>query len=418
MASVDSGSINPRSFEIPPHVPRERVRDVDMYALEGVEDGPHAAWMRIKTADTPGLIWTPHNGGHWIATNGARIKEIFSDYQRFSSEVFLIPKELGEKAGFLPLGLSPPTHTPYRKAIDKIMNLARMRPQEEKVRAISAALIDQFADKGHCEFTREYSQAFPVHVFMALADLPTADIPVLMGYAHRMTRPSGNTPDEIAADSQAGNDGFLAYADPVIRARRGKGGTDLMSMIADAEIDGRPIPHEEIVSMSCAMLLGGLDTVVNFLGLAMHHLAQHPENVEELKSDPIVLMRGVEELFRRFPVSAVARMVANDIDYDGVTLKGGEMILLPGVFHALDEAETRCPMDVDFSRKTISHSMFGHGPHRCAGLHLARMEAIVTLQEWLKRIPNFRLRPGSKPVYSSGALAYIENLQLEWDVPA
>jgi cytochrome P450 len=231
-----------------------------------------------------------------------------------------------------------------------------------------------------------------------------------------MTRPEGDTPEAVAADLAAGNDGFLAYADKVIRARRGKGGTDLMSLMADAELDGKPMPLEEAVSVSCALLLGGLDTVVNFLSLVMLHLARHPENVEELGSDPLLLMRGVEELFRRFPVSAVARMVAGDMEYDGVALKRGEMILLPGVFHALDERETSCPMQVDFHRKSFSHSMFGHGPHRCAGLHLARMETIVTLQEWLRRIPAFRLREGTRPSYRSGMLAYVENLQLAWDV--
>jgi cytochrome P450 len=404
------------SFDIPPHVPRERVRDVDMYALEGIEEGPHAAWMRLRPSGTPGLIWTPRCGGHWIATRGALIRDIYNDYRRFSSDVFIIPKNVGAETGFLPLSLAPPEHTPYRKAIDNIMSLARIRPLEDKVRAVSIALIEKFADRGGCDFARDYAQQFPVRVFMALADLPVEDIPELLSYAHRMTRPEGDTPQAVAADLAAGNDGFLAYADRVIRARRGKGGTDLMSMMADAELDGKPMPLEEAVSVACALLLGGLDTVVNFLSLVMLHLARHPENVEELKSDPLVLMRGVEELFRRFPVSAVGRMVADDIDYDGVSLKRGEMILLPGVFHALDEQETACPMQVDFTRKSFSHSMFGHGPHRCAGLHLARMETIVTLQEWLKRIPAFRLREGTTPHYRSGMLAYVENLQLAWDV--
>lgn len=403
------------TFDIPAHVPRERVRDVDMYALEGIEEGPHQAWMRIRDDDTPALIWTPRCGGHWIATRGAQIREIYSDYQRFSSDVFIIPKDVGSETGFLPLSLAPPEHTPYRKAIDKIMSLARVRPLEDKVRAISVELIEKFADKGGCDFAADYAQQFPVRVFMALADLPVEDIPELLSYAHHMTRPEGDTPEEVATNLAAGSNGFLAYADPVIRARRGKGGTDLMSMIADAELDGEPMPIDEAISVSCALLLGGLDTVVNFLSLVMLHLARHPENVEELKSDPLVLMRGVEELFRRFPVSAVGRMVANDIDYDGVRLKQGEMILLPGVFHALDERETSCPMQVDFGRKNFSHSMFGHGPHRCAGLHLARMEAIVTLQEWLRRIPTFRLREGTTPTYRSGMLAYVENLQLAWD---
>jgi cytochrome P450 len=73
-------------------------------------------------------------------------------------------------------------------------------------------------------------------------------------------------------------------------------------------------------------------------------------------------------------------------------------------------------MEVDFKRTHPRHTTFGDGPHRCAGVHLARLEVTVTLEEWLKRIPSFRMQPGQSPLYHSGTVAAIDNVRLEWDL--
>jgi len=89
--------------------------------------------------------------------------------------------------------------------------------------------------------------------------------------------------------------------------------------------------------------------------------------------------------------------------------------VLPTALHGLDEGANTCPWDLDFGRKKIAHSTFGQGPHRCAGMHLARMEVIVTLQEWLRAIPEFRLAPEANPTYQAGIIAAVEGVPLEWD---
>jgi cytochrome P450 len=400
----------------PAHVPADRVYDIDMYALAGIEEGYHEAWKRIQQPGVPDLVWTPRTGGHWIATNGDTVREIYSDPTRFSSENIWLPKEAGEKYEMVPTRMDPPEHTPYRKALDKGLSLAQIRHVEDRVRAVAAELVADIASRGHCDFSADYANIFPVKVFMALADLPMEDVPRLSRFAHQMTRPEGDTPEEMAATLEAGNAGFFAYVDPIIRARRGGTGDDLITVMVNAEINGRPIDHDKALGLISLLLLAGLDTVVNFLSFMMIHLARHPELVAELRADENVLKRSAEEMFRRFPVVSEARMVARDQVYRGVELKRGDMILLPTALHGLDERENPDPMTVDPDRRGMSHSTFGGGPHRCAGLHLARMEAIVTLQEWFKRIPEFRMRDGSDPVYYSGVVAAVDNVQLVWPV--
>jgi cytochrome P450 len=415
--SVTADSTRPRASK-PAHVPNDLVVEIDMYALDGIEEGYHEAWKRIQRPGLPSLVWTPFTGGHWIATNGDAVRDIYSDPDRFSSEIIFLPKEAGEKYQMVPTRMDPPEHTPYRKVLDAGLGLPKMRKIEDGVRKVAAELIEVFVSKGECDFSSEYAGIFPVRVFMALADLPMEDVPLLSGFARQMTRPSGNTPEEMAADLDAGNKGFFAYVDPIIRARRGGNSDDLITTTVNGHVNGVPIDHDKAQGMIALLLLAGLDTVVNFLSFFMIHLARHPEIVAELRSDPLKLLRGAEELFRRFPVVSEARMVAADQEYRGVDLRRGDMILIPTALHGLDEAINPEPWKLDLDRRSLSHSTFGGGPHRCAGLHLARLEVTVTLQEWLKRIPQFSLLPGSQPIYYSGIVAAVENVHLVWPVPS
>lgn len=411
---TDTVTIDPRArAPKPDHVPQNLVRDIDMYALDGIEQGYHEAWKAVQEGQ-PDLVWTPLTGGHWIAMSGPVVKEIYEDPTRFSSEVIFLPKEAGEKYAMVPTRMDPPEHTPYRKLLDSALNPARIRELEGMVRKAAVDLIEEIAPRGECDFATAYAKIFPVRVFMALAGLPLEDAPKLAVFAEDMTRPRGNTPEEMAACLDEANQGFFAYVEPIIAARKGGSGKDLITTLVNGTINGEPMPHDKELGLISLLLLGGLDTVVNFLSFMMIYLARHPEKVAEVRGNDIKLMRGVEELFRRFPVVSEARMVAHDQTYRGVELKRGDMILIPTVLTGLDENENPDPLNLDWERLP-KHSTFGGGPHRCVGLHLARMEATVTLQEWLKHIPEFRLADGCNPVYASGIIASAENVRLAWD---
>ncbi len=109
-------------------------------------------------------------------------------------------------------------------------------------------------------------------------------------------------------------------------------------------------------------------------------------------------------------------VAAYAIDYDGVHLTRGEMVLMPTALSGLDESLYPNPWEVDFDRKAAGHITFGGGVHRCAGALFARLELVTTLEEWLKRIPEFSLRSDQKPVYSTGMVANIANVSLAWPV--
>jgi cytochrome P450 len=405
-------------FAVPDHIARDRIYDFDFYTPAGNgEMDYYDVWKTLQAPGMPDIIWTPRNEGHWIATRGAIVSEVLKDYTRFSSRVFFIPKSMGEKWDGLPSQLDPPEHTPYRQILNRHLGRDKMMAMEGEIRELVVELIEAFAKDGHCEVKSQLSNIFPIKMFLALTNLPYEDADKLKRYVAMMTNPErGDTPEEMAENLVRGKMALYDYLAPFLDERTVNPGDDFISGIAQATVNGRPLTRDEQNRLITIVFQGGLDTVLNFTPVCLAHLAQHPEIVDELRANIDRLPFLTEELFRRFPLINEARIVAKDIVYDGVQMKAGDMIQAPTTLHGIDERENECPMKVDFSRKRRSHSTFGAGAHSCAGMHLARLEVIILLEEWLKRIPRFRMKPGFKFKMYSGLFGFAGPLELEWDV--
>ena len=111
----------------------------------------------------------------------------------------------------------------------------------------------------------------------------------------------------------------------------------------------------------------------------------------------------------------MTRSVARDVVFQGVTMKAGDMMLLPLSLAGRDEAVYPEPLEVDFRRTPNRHLTFGTGAHLCPGMHLARIELRVFLEEWLACIPDFRLDPDNPPVTRGGVILAVRSLPLAWD---
>lgn len=395
--------------EKPDHVPADRVVDFDLYAPPGVEGGFHESWATLHAPGVPDLVWSPYNGGHWIATRADKIAEVFSDYERFSCRVFIVPKSVGELHQVLPVILDPPEHRPFRLLVNKSLAPKTVSAMEARIQAFARDLIDRFHAKGRCDFVREYAEALPVSIFMSLVKLPTEDTEQLKTWTDQFVHPQ-----EGGLSYQQVQQKIYDYLEPFIDLRLGGDGDDMLSQIINGQVSGRALTKPEMLSLSMEMLLGGLDTVVNFLGFAMLFIAQHPESRRQLLADPGLIPAAVEELLRRFPVVSLAREVRNDIVYDGVALKRGDMVAIPTPLAGIDERWNPRPFHVDFQRTSARHVTFGKGPHVCPGAHLARTEVRITLEEWLARIPDFAVAPEAHIRFRGGLVGVIDALPLVW----
>lgn len=397
-------------MEAPAHVPADRIVDIDIYMPPALETaGFHKAWSDL-CANNPAVVWTPRNEGHWIALGGEALQDVQSDPDRFSSRIIVLPKSVGEMHGLIPTTIDPPEHRPYRQLLNAHLNPAAIRGASESIRATAIELIESFAANGHCNFTAQYAEQFPIRVFMALVGIDASEAPKIRHWAECMTRPGmPMTFDEAKAV-------FFDYVGPLVDARRGGSGEDMISAMINADLgSGRVLTRDEALSIVTQVLIAGLDTVVNVLGFIMRELAENPALRADLKQRGADITPIVHELFRRFGLVSIAREVRHDIaDFHGVPLKAGDMIAIPTQVHGLDPRVNPDPLTIDPARKRARHSTFGSGPHMCPGQELARKEVAITLEEWLKRIPDFALGQGSDLSPVPGIVGALRRVELVW----
>jgi cytochrome P450 len=395
----------------PANVPADRVLDFDIYRplVEGAD--LHDQWRSIMSSAPHQLMWTPHNGGHWIALSADLTNEVLAQSEHYSSRIVLVPKETaGEAYKLIPLSLDPPEHRPFRKLLNDNMSPKVLSALEQRVTDLTVELIEGFRPKGHCNFVHDFAEQLPVRIFMGLVDLPIDDLPKLKHLADQFTRPDGSLSYPEVKQL------FKEYITPVIVQRRGGDGTDLISKLINGQVEGRSLSDEEAADTCIQVLVGGLDTVVNAMAFAMAHLAQDTGLRDQLRSQPERIGDAVWELLRRFPLVSSSREVRKAIDVDGVTLAPGEMVMAPTAAAALDPTFGEEMTDVDIDRRNRLHSVFGRGTHTCPGAYIARTELIVMIREWCTRIPDFHLPSAERIEHVNGIVGAVKPFELEWEV--
>ena len=401
------GAISGRT-PVPAHIPPELVRDFDFFAPPGADEDVHLAWKQVQD-EGPEVFWTPRNGGHWIATRAEDIREVQFNFERFSQRVLTLPADAYEQT-LLPINVDPPVHGPYRKLIMPAFLPRAIDQLDSAIRQAAAELVDELAPRGECEFVEDFARKMPISVFLKIVDLPYDDRPFLLGIVDRMREP----------DPDAGRRGMaevVAYLGKWVEERRARPGDDIISTVVHGEIDGRPITDHEIFQLLTVILLGGLDTVTSLLGFICRFLAMSPAHRHLLVAHPELRRNAVEELIRRHGVVATARYITEDFVSRGVQFRAGDIIQIPNCLYGLDERLNPDPLTVDFERESIQHGVFGNGPHTCPGAVLTRRELTAFLEFWLEKIPDFEIRPGSRPKMYSAGVNGVSRLELVWTPP-
>jgi cytochrome P450 len=188
----------------------------------------------------------------------------------------------------------------------------------------------------------------------------------------------------------------------------------VISRIVHATVDGRPMSPPEIFGFVVFLFIGGLDTVFATLNNIWLWLARNPERRQEMINDPANINAQVEELLRAWSVTFSGRVLAQDYEMGGVKMKKGDRVtaILPAC--NFDPEVFPNPTVVDFHRPRKPILAFTVGVHSCMGAHLARLEIKVALQEWLRRIPDFSLKPGTTIEYRPGGVVGPEHVPLVW----
>ena len=398
----------PMSIELaatPSHVPPELVVDFDYRDFPGHDSDVHLAWKRLH--EGPDLFWSPRHGGYWVATRAEDIDVMQIDHERFSHRSITVPPEPG-RAPLAPLEYDPPRHGPLRSVLSPAFGPRPMQELDADLRQLSSELLDAIQLRGQCEFVDAYAKRLPIVTFLRLVDLPLDDRDELLELTELSVRPKSQA-DQLRAFS-----GLQQYIGGWIAQRRTSPGKDLLSRMVNARIGDRAIDEVELGGMMPNVIFGGLDTVASALSFTARCLAENPGVRRRLIDDPKLIPTAIEEFLRRFGIPNTARVVTRDMDYKSVKFRAGDVVLLPKTLHGLDERRFPDPLEIDFGRVRRPHAAFGDGPHRCPGSFLARLEMRVFLEQWLERIPDFRITPGERVRTSSGAVNGVLHLPLSW----
>jgi len=399
----------PRS-EIPSHVPPELVRDVNIFAIQAIDPDIHKAWKTLQDS-SPSLIYSPFFGGHWIPMRAHVIERMMSDHEAFINGGVWVPPMPPGMLPQLPIQSDGELHRAYRSFIMPYVIGKPLRLAIDGARELAIELIEGFKSRGECDFATEFAQHLPIEVFLKLVDLPSEDRPLLAGLAEVVRQP-----DPVARMQAFGQmaDYIAKYVDERIADPR----DDMISRIANGQVLGRPMTRDEILGECTQVLVGGLDTVASMMGFIVAHLAVNTELRRRLVENPDLIEKRIDEIIRRFGVAGPARQAAKDVEFDGILVKAGDPIFVATALHGLDDQRWEDPMTVDLDRpsRATDFQTFGSGPHRCPGAALARSEIILFLEEWLKRIPDYRLVPERPMISASGSVTGVLSLPLRWDV--
>lgn len=386
---------------------RAPVYDFDFYGDPLIRRDVHAAYLELK-AKAPPFFWTPRNGGHWVALASADVLHMMQHPESFSNRQLAIPAAV-DAPRMIPESLDPPEHKRYRQFLRPWFESSAIAPREQRIIEWAETYVGRLAAQGRCEFVEDVASRFPVSVFMEMFGLPLDRIDE---FRDLITAFFGSGGDENRAD-YAGQ--ITAILVELLQARMAEPKDDLVSQLITADFEGRKLEFAELMSISFLMFLAGLDTVTNAMTFGMRHLAQHPEQQQQLRDDPSLIPAAVEELMRRYSFVATPRQVTGEAEIGGVKLHDGDMVLCALNLVGMDEHLNPDPDTVDFHRPRCRHAAFGNGVHTCLGIHLARLELKTFYRIWLERVGPFRLAADAPPQETRGGSVFAQTaLHLEW----
>ena len=393
---------------IPGHVPPELIFDFDIYADPRVTDDVQGSYANA-IADAPDIFWTPRNGGHWMIKRIDAISEIVKAPEYFSAREMQIPR-VPNPPFFIPLSLDPPDNQIYRQVLMPIFSPKAVREMEPKIREWAVRIVEDVASKGECDFVRDVASLFPVSIFMELMGMPIDRLREFRELADSFfIAHEASALEEISGK-------ILGLLGGLIEQRRASPGSDLISHLLAADVEGRKLSNDEVLAMCFVLFLGGMDTVTNVTGFSYQHFANDAPLQARLAAAPALIPKFVEEGLRSFGVINTPRLVVQDTERFGVPFRKGDMVLCLLSVSGRDDRVNSDPSKFDIDRAQPAYLTFSTGPHLCIGHILARAEIRILTEEWLKRVPSFRAKPGVKHGFRIGTVTGIHSLPLEWDV--
>jgi cytochrome P450 len=363
-------------------------------------DNPYPIWDELRN-ECP-VVYTKRFLGVYLPTTYEAVKQISYDTEHFSSRRVVVRSVRPEPPILVPpITSDPPEHKPAKQLLLPSFTPDAIKRLEPGIRATCNELIDRFIADGKCDAAVQYAQHVPVRAIALMLGIPARDSEQFMIWIHQILELSINNDDV----SRKATEEMNAYFQGHMEERRKRPSDDLISSLMDAkDHDGEPLPDPFVHGMLRLLLIAGIDTTWSAIGASLWHLANSPADSKRLVAEPELIPTAVEEFLRAYAPVTMAREVVKETVVSGCPVKAGKMVLLsfpaanrdPAVFPDADK--------VIIDRSKNRHAAFGLGIHRCIGSNLARMEMVIAIEEWLKRICDFSIDPSNEVQWSKGTV--------------
>ena len=315
------------------------------------------------------------------------IQQMLKDNETYSSSII---KDFFGIGKHVMVGMDEPEHGRHRALVSKAFSpKALARWETDLAGRVGNDLIDEFAGQGRADLVTEFTFPYPSQVIAGLLGLPQEDYTQFQRWSISLLA-VGVNPERAAAATEA----LGKYLVPILAARREEPRDDLTSGLAEAEIDGEKLSDEEIYCFLHLLLPAGVETTYRSLGNLLFGLLSNPDQLDAVRDDRSLIPQAIEEATRwEPPLLSITRVATRDTELAGVPIPAGSSVMPMLGAANRDEVRYPDPNRFDIFREQRAHIAWGHGPHVCMGMHLARMEMRVAINLLLDRLPNLRLDP-------------------------
>ena len=406
-------------------IDRPDLKDPDLYKDRAPYDV--FEWLRREEP----VYWNPETdgAGFWALTRHADIVEVSRRADLFSSAYengghrIFNENEVGlTGAGDSALGIpfisrDPPIHTKYRKFVMPALAPGRLGDIEQRVEKRVAALLAKVPLGETHDIVPLLSAPLPLLTLAELLGLPSETWVKLYHWTNAFVGEDDpefrQSPESMAATMTE----FFAFSQELFEARRAQPGPDIASLLANAEIDGVPVPFKDFVGNLILVLVGGNETTRNSLSHTMVAFAKNPDQWEAIRADPDLLKAATAEFVRyASPVLHMRRTAMADVEIGGQAIAKGDKIVMWYISGNRDEAVFENPDQFDVRRRAAQQIGFGSGQHFCVGSRLAEMQLRVAFRQLARHVRRFEV-DGEPRRFRSNFINGLKNLDLNL-VPA
>ncbi len=347
---------------------------------------PYPTYARWQ-AESP--IFRAEDTGQWVLTRHDDVRSVLKSSVDYSS------KAMGEQGPALPLLTDdPPKHTQLRSLVDRAFTRRMLKSMEGWVADLADEMVSALPAGEPVDIVQALTIPLPVAVISRMMGIPAERAEDFKRWSDALTGTlAGVSMEERQQDILE----MAAFFQELIPARRSHPGEDLVSAVANAEIDGERLTDQEIVGFCILLLIAGNETTTNLLGNLLNIAADRPEIWSALIKDPKLIDAAVEETLRfDAPVQFLMRKATRPMHYHGQDVAAGENVTVVMAAANRDPEIYEHPDEFRLDRQRNHHHTFGFGVHFCIGAPLARMEARMVLQALTERFSGIE-RPTDPP---------------------